>query len=368
MKPNLKDKIRGCLIAGAAGDAIGYAVEFICHNAIIERYGTNGITKFELKNGKALVSDDTQMTLFTANGLLNAHKSGVSPKEAITNAYIDWYYTQMGGTNERKSCRISDIDELNHRRAPGNTCLTALYSIIQGQEVINNSKGCGGIMRVAPIPLYTLATNSADINSTALLAGDAAEITHKHPLGFMPAALLAALIYKVAPMETEMVKRNIGRIIADTLEILDIIYKDGLQAEKQRLKELTERAIELAHSDTKDVAAISKLGEGWIAEETWAIAIYCVVRHIGNIEQAIAASVNHNGDSDSTGAVCGNIIGAIYGYERIKEANIFCNDSTLENTLELSGTILSLADELADKGQQPHKTFWQRLFNRLKKD
>lgn len=104
----------------------------------------------------------------------------------------------------------------------------------------------------------------------------------------------------------------------------------------------------LAHSDISDADAIRMLGEGWVADETWAIALYCAIRHIDSVEDAIIASVNHDGDSDSTGSVCGNIMGAIYGYEYIKERNIFCPDGEkLEDTLELSEIILALADDLS---------------------
>lgn len=66
------DKYRGCLVGGAAGDALGYPVEFLTEQAILARYGQEGITGYELKNGTAEISDDTQMTLFTATGLLLA--------------------------------------------------------------------------------------------------------------------------------------------------------------------------------------------------------------------------------------------------------------------------------------------------------
>ncbi|MDD6944012.1 MAG: ADP-ribosylglycohydrolase family protein, partial [Muribaculaceae bacterium] len=89
------------------------------------------------------------------------------------------------------------------------------------------------------------------------------------------------------------------------------------------------------------------LGEGWTGEEAWAIALYCAIRHIDNMEEAIIAAVNHDGDSDSTGAVCGNIMGAIYGYESMKRQRLFCpQDRELEPTLELSNIILTLADDL----------------------
>lgn len=64
------DKYRGCLIGGATGDALGYAVEFLDRTTILNRYGEKGITEYDLIKGIAEISDDTQMTLFTANGLL----------------------------------------------------------------------------------------------------------------------------------------------------------------------------------------------------------------------------------------------------------------------------------------------------------
>ena len=68
-----------------------------------------------------------------------------------------------------------------------------------------------------------------------------------------------------------------------------------------------------------DLAAIHKLGEGWVGEEAIAIAVYCAIRHEDDFEAAICAAVNHGGDSDSTGAICGNIMGAKLGYDAIPE-------------------------------------------------
>lgn len=86
-KNAIKDRIRGSLIGGAIGDALGYPVEFISSYAGIQRkYGVGGITRLDTHqwwleedngNEKAVVSDDTQMTLFTACGLLNAKKDNV---------------------------------------------------------------------------------------------------------------------------------------------------------------------------------------------------------------------------------------------------------------------------------------------------
>ncbi len=343
------DSIRGSLMAGAAGDALGYEVEFRSRRAILSRFGEQGITKFALDdNGKALVSDDTQMTLFTANGLLNTTRLQIEPQHAIVRAYIDWYYTQIGKKNKMKSCWIRDIDALYSLRAPGNTCMSALDAIVHGGEPCNNSKGCGGIMRVAPISLFAAVSDSFDDVRVAQMGADAAECTHQHPLGFLPASLLTVLLYKVVQMSSKQAQEEFDSIVADTVNILDRIYEGKYESGKQYLKELTDKAVRLAHSAVSDADAIRELGEGWVAEETWAIALFCAIRHIDSVEDAIIASVNHDGDSDSTGAVCGNIMGAIYGYEHIKERNIFCPEGKqLEETLELSEIILALADDLS---------------------
>lgn len=359
------DSIRGCLMAGAAGDALGYEVEFMSRKEILLRYGENGITKFELNsNGKAQISDDTQMTLFTANGMLmgltRGYMRGIGgrPEKYVDGAYLDWYYTQTGKKREIliddwHYTWLRDLPEMAQLRAPGNTCLSACESMLRGEKVVNNSKGCGGIMRVAPMALLDAGYASRNENAYSLeklaeAGGEIAECTHKHPLGFLPASLLTVLLYKIVPMSAKQVQEEIDKIVAETLDILGVIYKDKYASEKHYLKELTEKAVELAHSDISDADAIRQLGEGWVAEETWAVALYCAIRHIDNVEDAIIASVNHDGDSDSTGSVCGNIMGAIYGYEHIKNRNIFCpKGRELEDTLELSEIILALADDLS---------------------
>ena len=87
-----------------------------------------------------------------------------------------------------------------------------------------------------------------------------------------------------------------------------------------------------------DLDAIHQLGEGWVAEETLAIAVFCALRYDNNFVKAIKCSVNHNGDSDSTGAVTGNILGAYIGYEAIPQK--------YKENLELLNVILTIADDL----------------------
>ena len=352
------DKIRGSLVGGAVGDALGYPVEFICsYEGIQKRYGENGIKRLdttqwwlpdEEKSGKAWISDDTQMTLFTACGLLNAKAQGKAPKYAICEAYLEWYYTQVGRKSSRhKDCWIGDVPELNNRRAPGNTCMTALQDILRGKDPYNNSKGCGGIMRTAPVALYgavwrdtpegdPLEGRISNIKDVDMLAADAAEITHQHPLGWLSSALEAHVIYRIMQKDCPAVD-DFKAYLSEGYDMLLSLYPNE-GAGITQLRALTDKALGLVGSSASDVDNIEAIGEGWVAEETLAIAVYCAVKYFDNFEKAIIASVNHRGDSDSTGAVTGNILGAVVGYDAISE--FFKTD------LELHDVILYVADDL----------------------
>ena len=352
------DKIRGSLIGGAVGDALGYPIEFInSYEGIKKRYGDNGITRpdttqwwllDEENSGKAWISDDTQMTLFTACGLLNAKAQGKAPKYALCEAYLEWYYTQVEWKSSRhKDCWIGELPELNNRRAPGQTCITALQDILRGKDPYNNSKGCGGIMRIAPVALYgavwrdtpegePLEGRISNIKDVDMLAADAAEITHQHPLGWLSSALEAHVIYRIMQKDCPAVD-DFKAYLSEGYNILLSLYPNE-GAGITQLRALTDKALGLVGSSASDVDNIEAIGEGWVAEETLAIAVYCAVKYFDNFEKAIIASVNHKGDSDSTGAVTGNILGAVVGYDAIPE--FFKTD------LELHDVILHVADDL----------------------
>ena len=392
-KRRVKDCIRGSLMAGAAGDALGYPVEFMSRNAILARYGDKGITEFKLdSDGKALVSDDTQMTLFTANGMLmgltRGYMRGIGgdPKDYVDGAYIDWYYTQtVNKKSERDNFHytwLRDLPELAHRRAPGITCLNACESLLAHRDVENNSKGCGGIMRVAPMGLldasFKESGGSGFYYKTVYLAeagAHIARVTHLHPLGYLPAALMTLLLSRIVPLTPDEVKESIIDIINDGLDVMMNMYGNDYAKYKGYLRALTLKAVNLAHSNISDIQAIMQLGEGWTAEEAWAISLYCVIRHIDNMKEAIIAAVNHDGDSDSTGSITGNIMGAIYGYEAIKRERLFCPyGKKFEDTIELHNIILAIADDLYtgciiseyDPIDTPEKKQWYARYCEMK--
>ena len=114
------------------------------------------------------------------------------------------------------------------------------------------------------------------------------------------------------------VKASIYQIVQDGLDVMMEMEGGEHYGDNEYLRKITLKVVELAKSDVSDTDAIRQLGEDWTAEESWAISLYCSIRQINSMRDAIIAAVIHNGDSDSIGSVTGNIMGAIYGYEAVK--------------------------------------------------
>ena len=361
----MNDKIRGSLIGGAVGDALGYAVEFIGEHGIFSRYGKDGITDYSIDPycGKAVISDDTQMTIFTAYAVIaencRAGKGGRNDnlRSYLDLAYQDWYDTQeksfqqvrKEGYFSEKYIHYPDLLQpvlpknfpgLFYRRAPGLTCLSALHSrrrqIERNEEVesfiaskLKNSKGCGGVMRVAPIGML----KGRSIEEINIEGAEAAAVTHSHSLGYIPAAVRSHVINRIIYPVGDMTLKDIIEEARDTSSKL---FADDENIEA--MVDIIDRAIELSENHNSDLDNIHRLGEGWIGEEALAIALYCSLKYQNDFSKAITVSVNHKGDSDSTGAITGNIVGAICGYEAIEQK--------WKDNLEMSDLIISIADML----------------------
>ena len=354
------DLVRGSLIGGAAGDALGYTVEFSSYHRIISEYGARGITEYELTNGVAEFSDDTQMTLFTANGMLTGltrmytRGIGRSPEFYVEQAYKDWYYTQTDSCGNRmgkdRFTWLSAIPGFYSRRAPGNTCMSALSEMIYRRTPQNNSKGCGGVMRVAPWGLFCACHDVRySIAQMDVAGGEIARLTHKHPLGWMPSILMTHILYRIVKdggidvHDKTTARKRFDAIVMEALNLLpQLIVMDNVSEVTWktvvRQKDLVEQALRLADNNSPDVDNIRHLGEGWVGEEALAIAVYAVARHIDSFADTLIAAVNHDGDSDSTGAIAGNIIGAMIGYEAIP--------AQFKTHLEMHDVILAIADDL----------------------
>ena len=336
---------RGCLVGGAIGDALGWPVEFLKHNEIKKKYGEAGIRDLVCtSSGKAEITDDTQMTLFTAEGILRAETRGIRkgichPPSVVFFAYQRWLLTQGYPKIEDYEWIydgwLLSVKELHARRAPGNSCLSALSSRKQGtiMEPINNSKGCGGIMRVTPAGLFYRKDRAFN------MAAEFAALTHGHSSGYLSAGALAYMIASIIEGQ------DIETAAKNTLTELET--HDNHEECAQSLKQ----ALELSEGGLSDIEVISQLGEGWVGEEALGISVYCALKYQDDFEKALIAAVNHNGDSDSTGAITGNILGAYLGLSKIPADWV--------EKVELREVLLQIADDLLIKHQEGQE-WWDR--------
>jgi ADP-ribosylglycohydrolase len=301
------------------GDALGAIVEFSSLDEIRSRYGPDGLTGFPVEGGH--ITDDTQMTLFTAEGLIRARRryearSVDHATDQLWSAFRRWLDTQGPGDGGYPPDRAAPPKEegegdeagglveepgLRHRRAPGRTCLSALVGNEPGcvDLPVNDSKGCGGVMRVAPVGLVAARPSGLGIASAAL--------THGHPSGYLAAGAAADIISRL----------RAGQPLRPATEAAaaTVAAWEGHEETVAALRSA------LALADREPVPtpeAVSALGEGWVAEEALAIAVYCALTG-KTFEAAVLAAVNHSGDSDSTGAITGNLLGAAGGRSAVPD-------------------------------------------------
>ncbi|MEU2711864.1 ADP-ribosylglycohydrolase family protein [Streptomyces sp. NPDC007205] len=369
-------RVRGCLLGGALGDALGYPVEFASLDRIRASHGRHGVTGLVpgAQGAVGLISDDTQMTLFTVEALIQAHArerekgiGGAWPL-LLRQAYERWLETQskpgppqpgppqpgpLLSGSPQPGAPLSAPPQpgpgqpapsypgvpagglvteawLYARRAPGNACLSGVAQMyapdpalpLDGTpgEVNPDSKGCGTMMRSAPFGL------AASADAAFAMAARGAQITHGHPTGYYAAGALAAIVAHLVAGD------SLEGAVLRTLRLLE--RHRGHTETTAALR----AALELAADGAPTAEKVESLGAGWVAEEALAIGVYCALAEPVAV-RALLLAVNHSGDSDSTGSICGNLLGARHG------------DTGLPHTwvaqVEGRARIAALADDLA---------------------
>ncbi|AOT05064.1 ADP-ribosylglycohydrolase family protein [Arthrobacter sp. U41] len=325
--PSHESRIHGCLLGGALGDSLGYAVEFDDISAIRGKFGPEGLQDFSALDGGSHFSDDTQLTLYTVDGLLEALEWANSGVGADTNAclwlaYLRWLGTQGVAVPESAPFQpprwIDSHVVLKHRRAPGKTCLTGLATGEMGtfyRPVNPDSKGCGTVMRSAPFGLIPYI----EAGAVYKLSSDAASLTHGHPAARQSAGIFSLVIHALTAGHglREAAHFALGELGAGHL-------RKGEEPDPDVVARL-EAALRLggAGDPLAPEELVRELGEGWVAEEALAVALYAVLATAPDpaaaghpethFRAAIALAVNHSGDSDSTASIAGNILGTFYG-------------------------------------------------------
>jgi ADP-ribosylglycohydrolase len=270
----------GCLLGGAVGDALGAPIEFSSIDVIRRQYGPSGVVDLPVLE----ITDDTQMVLFTLEGMLLARQHAINPVLAVRAAYGRWLHTQGGPAVAPDGWLMAD-QRLHSRRAPGHTCITALK-----HNEKNDSKGCGGVMRAAPVAVW-----SRDVREVFTLAAETARLTHHHPSGYLSAGALAVIVQAL-----------LGG--ADLLSAVRVARAELVRWEgHEEQTSLLDKVVSLGPLTPEEIE--SELGGGWVGEEALAIGLHAALV-APDFAAAVRVAVNHSGDSDSTGSICGNILGA----------------------------------------------------------
>lgn len=321
----LANRLHTSLIGGAIGDSLGAEIEFLSLDEIRRRF-PESVSVSPLHQGlRGAITDDTQMTLFTAEGMIGAHIRGAlngicHPPSVVHHALLRWYRTQGGEPRvETDSIGLISDPRLWARRAPGNTCLSALAkSEHYGAPARNDSKGCGTIMRVAPVALMV------ERHQVRSLALETSALTHGHPTGQLAAAAWAEMLADVA---SGIALQECAMAMADAYARID----DGVE---------TATAIRAALDAPRDgkPETVESLGGGWTAEEALSIALYaCLCAR--NFDHGLQVALLHSGDSDSTGAIAGNMLGLtepVATLQHESSSTIECVDTITRMVLDYS--------------------------------
>lgn len=344
---DLKNRFLGCIIGGAVADGMGYAVENLLPIEIEDRFPDGEVKEpyVDEETGKVLISDDTQMVIFTMDGLLWSYirctRSGIGTFEnsGVWQSYARWYYTQTNvildeyiiHKHEHEPVALSSIgiktvleyEELYSNRGPSEECLLAIESGQMGtiEMPMNDFKDPGCLARVSPVGLF-LHENPE--NAFVVAARNAA-ITHDHPTGYLAAGTYAYILAEV------LNGKNLDVAVRNALlELKKYSYID-------EVNDSLEYALHLSECDYDWKYSVGLIGEGWDTEDILAIAVYCVLKG-ETYEEAVRMAVNCGGLSSTIGCVCGSIAGAMAGIGAVSES--------WQHNLELHQMMVTWVDKL----------------------
>ncbi|HEV7908626.1 MAG TPA: ADP-ribosylglycohydrolase family protein [Pseudonocardiaceae bacterium] len=297
------DRGAGCLLGGALGDALGAPVQYLGWADIQRDYGTEGVLE---PPRPALVTDDTQLTLFTADGYLRAWVRGRTtgewePVEMVWQSYRRWLVTQQVDAPDPGAAGLLADERLYSSRSPGLTSLRALAADEppSPERPHNDSSGCNGVTRTAPAGFAPSASIAYDLGCRF------AALTHGGTGGWVAGGALALLVHLLAvrrrPLR-EAVDQVIGRVLRDDPYTANTLNRSVVFADEHR------------RSGTGSVR-VDRLGSGWTGPEALAIAVHTVLLHPkpSQFADAIRVAANHSGGSDATASLTGNLLGALHG-------------------------------------------------------
>ncbi len=297
-------RYRGSLLGLAVGDALGTTLEFRAPGTFAPIKDMVGGGPFRLKPGEW--TDDTSMALCLAESLIE--RQGFDPADQMAR-YLRWH--RQGYLSSTGEC--FDI---------GNTIRSALLSYERtGQPYAGathpRSAGNGSIMRLAPVPLFFARHPEQAIH----LSGESSRTTHGLPVCVDACRYLGALI--------------VGAVNGAGKEELLSKRFSPIPGYWERYP-LAPPIDEIARGSFKRRRPPEIQGSGYVVQSLEA-ALWALY-HGTSFQEGCLMAVNLGDDADTTGAVYGQLAGALFG-----EAGI---PKTWKTKLAYHDLIVSLAEKL----------------------
>lgn len=281
---DMKKRIAGALFGVAVGDALGGPVEFMDQDQIAVRYGRLtdmiGGGWLNLKPGE--VTDDTQMTLCVAEGIVEAPSE---PIQAIGRRFIKW--SESGPKDIGGACAAS----IFHAQRYGGTNPTAEQWRRAARETQWNTgrpvEGNGALMRSVYPGLYYHSMIEALTKAQRI-----AWMTHAGERSTEACILYTRMVHLLTASESQ---------IQDRLRPAEFLA--------ERCRTVPEY-LEAANADS-----VAPASGGWVVD-SMRIAVGSLAT-TDSFKEAVVTAVNLGGDADTNGAITGGLAGAWYGYDAI---------------------------------------------------
>ena len=288
------ERILGALFGVAVGDALGAPLEFMTEQEIEEQHGyvhdMIGGGWLDVKPGE--VTDDTQMTIAVAEGIIDNPRS---PVESVGARFIEWAKSKpkdIGATCFKSIARASDNFTVN--KPNKHKWREASFSVMKSLN--GRSAGNGSLMRtIYPALYYSRMERAADV------ATDISEMTH-------------------ADGEVSVVVRDYVRMTFDAV--------NGAQPEKI-----------LWGDRVAQYAFPSVLSPTGYVMDSFLTAVSCLraaqkeAPERNKFYYAVSKAVNCGGDADTIGAITGGLAGAMWGYGNIPTKWLRALDSDIHHSL-----------------------------------
>ncbi|MEV0036809.1 ADP-ribosylglycohydrolase family protein [Streptomyces sp. NPDC050804] len=330
---DFRSRVRGSLLGGAIGDALGAGVSALTLEEIGAAHGPDGVTDFVPAYGRrGAITAATQLTLFTVDGLIRAQvrrdTGAWHPPTDVHRAHLRWAATQRDwGPDVRRKDNgwLAQEEWLYARRDPARSCLTGFGDDIMGtldRPKNPTARDAGALVRSAPFGLLV----GWEPQLVCQLAVECAAQTHGHPAAYLSAGAFAVIVHALA--RAESLDTGVQRALAL------LAPRPG----HQPVTEALQRALGTVRQGIPGPGRVSALGEGGAAEDTLAVAVYCALVS-EDIRHGLRLAVNHDGPSCATATLCGSLLGALHGETALPPAWL----------AELEGrpALLEIADDFA---------------------